>query len=120
MRLGWQPAQLSVTVTDGGRWTDGDQASGDQRRGDQRAAESAARPPAPAQRPAGRATTHPQELIAGLSTGNGLAGLRERVRLIGGQLAFGPAEPAGFQVAATLPAITQPAALQLTGAGDPA
>ncbi|WP_144127668.1 sensor histidine kinase [Catellatospora sichuanensis] len=114
VQLGWQPARLSVTVTDGGRTGD------DQADGDQPAAESAAHPPAADQQPADPGNAHPRESIAGLSTGNGLAGLRERVRLIGGQLAVGPAEPAGFQVAATLPAVTQPAVLQLTGAGDPA
>jgi signal transduction histidine kinase len=124
VRLGWQPEQLSITVTDGGR-AGGDQAERDQAERDQAgghrpAAEPAARPLASEQRPTDQGTAHPRELIAGLSTGNGLAGLRERVRLIGGQLAAGPAEPAGFQVAATLPAVTQPVVPQLPGAGDPA
>ncbi|WP_326555406.1 sensor histidine kinase [Micromonospora sp. NBC_01813] len=84
------------------------------------------------QQPADRTTVHPDGSAAGLSTGNGLTGLRERLRLIGGQLVAGPAESAGpaepagpavsvgFQVAATLPVATRPTALRLTaGAGDP-
>lgn len=96
VRLDWQPTQLSVTVTN--------------------------------QQPPDRTAADPhdrRESTAGLSTGNGLAGLRERIRLIGGQLDAGPSGPAAFQVAATLPmatrpALTRPDELRLTGVGDPA
>jgi signal transduction histidine kinase len=36
--------------------------------------------------------------------GNGLIGMRERAALFGGELEFGPVEPAGFRVAARIPA----------------
>jgi signal transduction histidine kinase len=36
--------------------------------------------------------------------GHGLIGMRERAALFGGELEFGPASPAGFRVAARLPA----------------
>lgn len=36
--------------------------------------------------------------------GRGLIGMRERAALFGGELEFGPASPAGFRVAARLPA----------------
>jgi signal transduction histidine kinase len=39
----------------------------------------------------------------GARTGQGLAGMRERVALLGGQLVAGPAPDGGFVVAATLP-----------------
>ena len=40
---------------------------------------------------------------AGLSTGHGLIGMRERVHLCGGQFSAGPRPGRGFRVAATLP-----------------
>ncbi|WP_143094538.1 sensor histidine kinase [Streptacidiphilus jiangxiensis] len=40
---------------------------------------------------------------SGLGTGRGLAGLRERVELLGGELAAGPTARGGFQVEATVP-----------------
>jgi signal transduction histidine kinase len=42
--------------------------------------------------------------LAGSGSGSGLAGLRERVELIGGTFAFGPDGDGGFAVEATLPA----------------
>ena len=42
--------------------------------------------------------------MAGMGSGQGLAGLGERVRLFGGTLDFGPAGRRGWQVTATLPA----------------
>lgn len=41
--------------------------------------------------------------LAALSTGHGLAGLTERVQLVGGELAAGPTEDGGYQVRAALP-----------------
>ena len=38
-----------------------------------------------------------------LSTGNGLAGLRERIAIAGGDFVAGPTEAGGFRVAARLP-----------------
>ena len=40
---------------------------------------------------------------AGLSTGNGLAGLAERITIAGGDYAAGPTDSGGFRVAARLP-----------------
>ena len=42
-------------------------------------------------------------LAASLSTGNGLAGLRERVAVAGGDFVAGPTDTGGFRVAARLP-----------------
>ena len=50
-------------------------------------------------------------LAASMSTGNGLAGLRERVAVAGGDFVAGPTETGGFRVAARLP---------VAEAGDPA
>jgi signal transduction histidine kinase len=49
-------------------------------------------------------------LAASMSTGNGLAGLRERVAVAGGDFVAGPTEAGGFRVAARLP---------VAEAGDP-
>ena len=40
---------------------------------------------------------------SGLGSGRGLVGMRERVRLYGGDLAVGPTEEGGFRVHARLP-----------------
>lgn len=42
--------------------------------------------------------------MSGVGSGQGLAGLAERVRLFGGELEFGPGSPRGWQVTAILPA----------------
>jgi signal transduction histidine kinase len=47
-------------------------------------------------------------LTPALSTGNGLAGLRERVAVAGGDFAAGPTESGGFRVAARLPVSALP------------
>lgn len=41
--------------------------------------------------------------MTGVGSGQGLAGLAERVRVFGGELRHGPIEPRGWQVTATLP-----------------
>ena len=41
--------------------------------------------------------------MAGVGSGQGLAGLAERVRVFGGELRHGPIAPRGWQVTATLP-----------------
>lgn len=46
--------------------------------------------------------------MSGVGSGQGLAGLAERVRLFGGGLEFGPRVPRGWQVTATLPAESIP------------
>ncbi|MFJ8671103.1 sensor histidine kinase [Streptomyces sp. NPDC093589] len=45
----------------------------------------------------------PPEATTGLGTGRGLTGLRERLRLLGGELHTGPTPVRGFLVEATLP-----------------
>jgi signal transduction histidine kinase len=45
----------------------------------------------------------PDDALAAAGSGTGLAGLRERVALIGGTLRAGPAGDGGFEVEATLP-----------------
>ncbi|WP_367434086.1 sensor histidine kinase [Streptomyces celluloflavus] len=45
----------------------------------------------------------PPEATTGLGTGRGLTGLRERVRLLGGELHTGPTPSGGFLVEAVLP-----------------
>jgi hypothetical protein len=47
--------------------------------------------------------TRPPTAITGLGTGRGLAGLRERVSLLGGELTVGPQPDGGFLVRAVLP-----------------
>jgi hypothetical protein len=42
-------------------------------------------------------------MLPSLSTGNGLAGLRERISIAGGDFAAGPTDIGGFRVAARLP-----------------
>lgn len=48
--------------------------------------------------------------MSGVGSGQGLAGLAERVRLFGGSLEFGPRVPGGWQVVATLPSSGESAA----------
>ena len=45
----------------------------------------------------------PNRLAPSMSTGNGLAGLRERVAVAGGDFVAGPTDTGGFRVAARLP-----------------
>ena len=45
-----------------------------------------------------------------LSTGNGLAGLRERIAIAGGEFVAGPTDAGGFRVAARLPLSDLPVA----------
>ncbi|MDG4796878.1 histidine kinase [Micromonospora sp. WMMD1082] len=68
----------------------------------------------------------PSTAAAGLSTGHGLLGLRERVAVVGGELSAGPMPDGGFRVCATLPAgPSRPATDELVlvqaggGDGDP-
>lgn len=49
----------------------------------------------------GRPLTAP--MAVGSSTAHGLVGMRERVRLVGGDLAYGPTDDGGWRVVATLP-----------------
>ncbi|TDU03213.1 signal transduction histidine kinase [Streptomyces sp. 846.5] len=49
------------------------------------------------------APPHPPAATTGLGTGRGLAGLRERVALLGGELTVGPQPGGGFLVRAVLP-----------------
>ena len=49
------------------------------------------------------APPHPPAATTGLGTGRGLAGLRERVALLGGELTVGPQPGGGFLVRAALP-----------------
>ncbi len=58
---------------------------------------------------------------AGLSTGHGLIGMRERVHLCGGEFSAGPRPGRGFRVAATLPLEpgSGPAAAPAAGPADP-
>lgn len=39
-------------------------------------------------------------------SGFGLLGLRERIELLGGQIAHGPAEPVGYRVAIRIPGVS--------------
>jgi signal transduction histidine kinase len=48
------------------------------------------------------------ELTPSMSTGNGLAGLRERIAIAGGDFAAGPTDSGGFRVAARLPVSALP------------
>jgi signal transduction histidine kinase len=57
-------------------------------------------PPATARNPAAAGTT----TVNGGGPGHGLAGMRERVTLLGGTFSAGPAAGGGFEVAAELPA----------------
>ncbi|MET0865026.1 MAG: histidine kinase [Nakamurella sp.] len=50
------------------------------------------------------------ELLTSLSTGNGLAGLRERISIAGGDFVAGATESGGFRVAARLPVSSLPGA----------
>ncbi|MFZ3471669.1 sensor histidine kinase [Streptomyces sp. 4.24] len=52
-----------------------------------------------------------------VSGGQGLTGLRERARLVGGMVYAGAAEDGGFRVAGVLPYGTEPAGAQESGAG---
>ena len=54
---------------------------------------------------------------AGLSTGHGLIGMRERVHLCGGEFSAGPRPGRGFRVAATLP--LEPGSGPAAGPADP-
>jgi signal transduction histidine kinase len=54
---------------------------------------------------------------AGLSTGHGLIGMRERVHLCGGEFSAGPRPERGFRVAATLP--LQPGSGPAAAPADP-
>ncbi len=54
------------------------------------------------------------------TTGHGLVGLRERVRLLGGELTAGPLDRRGFRVAARIPAPRTGTAAVEAGAVDPA
>jgi signal transduction histidine kinase len=53
--------------------------------------------------------------LSSLSTGHGLAGLRERMAIAGGDFAAGPTESGGFRVAARLPVSSLPAAAAPVG-----
>ncbi|MER5727727.1 histidine kinase [Streptomyces sp. NPDC002138] len=55
----------------------------------------------------------PGEVVSG---GQGLTGLRERARLVGGMVHAGATEDGGFRVAGVLPYGTEPAGAQETGA----
>jgi signal transduction histidine kinase len=46
----------------------------------------------------------PLRSVGALSTGHGLAGLKERITIVGGALDAGPVAPGGYRVTATLPA----------------
>ena len=52
--------------------------------------------------------------MSGVGSGQGLAGLTERVRLFGGELEFGPSGPRGWQVTATLPSRDAAATTEVT------
>jgi two-component system sensor histidine kinase DesK len=41
-----------------------------------------------------------------LTSGYGLAGLHERIKLMGGEIHTGPVDGGGYRVRATLPAVT--------------
>jgi signal transduction histidine kinase len=80
VRVAYRPDQVVVEVTDDG----GESASG-------RRSEPWRRPPADGQPPTGRVA------------GRGIAGMRERVAVAGGELDAGPRPGGGFQVTARLP-----------------
>ena len=62
----------------------------------------------------------PPEATTGLGTGRGLTGLRERLRLLGGELHTGPTPVGGFLVEATLPSRPHtPTPPDGAGAGPP-
>jgi signal transduction histidine kinase len=46
----------------------------------------------------------PPRSVGALSTGHGLAGLQERITIVGGALDAGPVARGGYRVTATLPA----------------
>lgn len=60
---------------------------------------------------------HPAPM-AGVGSGQGLAGVAERVRMFGGELTYGPVPPRGWRVVASLPAIPseKPTTIEVTGA----
>ncbi|MFI5759418.1 sensor histidine kinase [Streptomyces sp. NPDC051563] len=55
-----------------------------------------------------------------VSGGQGLTGLRERARLVGGMVYAGAVEGGGFRVAGVLPYGTEPAGAEITGAEESA
>ena len=57
---------------------------------------------------------------AGLSTGNGLASLAERLERVGGRLVAGPRAEGGFRVSATLPVAQRGDLVAASGDGVPA
>ncbi|MBW5482884.1 sensor histidine kinase [Streptomyces bambusae] len=61
------------------------------------------------------AAAEPGEVVSG---GQGLTGLRERARLVGGMVHAGPAQGGGFRVAGVLPYGAEPAGAAARGPGD--
>ena len=46
--------------------------------------------------------------------GFGLIGLRERIELLGGQVTYGPAEPAGYRVSVQIHVLSMPSSIDIS------